>query len=200
MARPKIRDKTATRRKWHSTQIGVGVHPVRAQSGNLSEQVNTDAAAHADDHRLAFDGLLAFLKVIYEVRRHPPHALLGTHHRFQPRSLAPQFGLHRLFRAIGHLFKIGIESGALGFVELGFRQAAFVVDADGRAVLDRALDVVHVNVLAEHSGMLQSVDSTGVPVKPMKDAPGRASRRCLAKPQTMRTSSSVITTRALKPY
>ena len=82
--------------------------------------------------------------------------------------------------------------------QLDLRQPAFVVDADRGPVLDGLLDVVNVDVFAEDlDGVLVSV-SIGVPVKPMNEAFGRASRMWRAKPSMksywLRWASSAITT------
>jgi hypothetical protein len=60
------------------------------------------------------------------------------------------------------------------------------------------LNVVDADVVAEDGPVLASSFSMGVPVKPMNDALGRASRRFRAKPSIMsywlRCASSAMTT------
>ena len=51
---------------------------------------------------------------------------------------------------LGQVCDLGVDLGLLVLVEFDARQPALVVDRHGRAVLDRAADVVDVDVVAEH--------------------------------------------------
>ncbi|MFN8342912.1 MAG: hypothetical protein U0V64_14720 [Cyclobacteriaceae bacterium] len=80
-------------------------------------------------------------------------------------------------------FLVKLVNQALAFfIQVDFRQTTFIEDAYGSAVIDGVLDIVSVDVVAKHLGVLTSVPSMGVPVKPMYVAFGNASRMYLAKP------------------
>ncbi len=83
---------------------------------------------------------------------------------------------------LGEVRDLRIDLRLLVLVELDPRQPALVIDRHRRAVLDRAADVVDVDVVAEDAGVFTSPCSMGVPVKPMNEALGKASRMYLAKP------------------
>ena len=86
------------------------------------------------------------------VTRHERDTLVRADHRFQPRP----FGLELLFDldlfAFGHFFKLGVNPGALVFAQFEFGEPAFVINADGRAILHCTLDVIDVNVIAKDGG------------------------------------------------
>jgi hypothetical protein len=143
---------------------------------------HADTAAHADDHPFAIKtnqpGLEVFNKVIGDER----DAFLRADQGLDagPFPLEPfLLGLGLVLREIGDL---GVDLGPLVVVEFDPRQTALVVDRHGRKILDRTADVVNVDVSPNTAGVFTSSFSIGVPVKPMKDAFGRPSRRYLAKP------------------
>ncbi len=109
-------------------------------------------------------------------------ALLSADHGFE----AGPFGLELLLLLASSpsvtSSKSGSIFGLLRLLQLELGQPALVVDRDGGLVFDGALDVVDVDVVAEDGRGAGSSVSMGVPVKPMNEALGSASRMCLAKP------------------
>jgi len=125
--------------------------PFRAQGGYLVVQRHAYSPAHAHNHRLAAlrRGFAAALDVFHDVARNHFQTLGSARDRLQlrPLRLEALFALY-LF-AFGGFFEIRIHARALGFVQGELRQAAFVVDGNGRAVLHRAAYVVNAYVIAE---------------------------------------------------
>ena len=70
---------------------------------------------------------------------------------------------------LGHFLEAGIDRRLLRLVESQLRQAALVVDRHGRPVLDRPLDVVDADVVAEHGA--------GAGVGQLDGRPGEADER-----------------------
>ena len=60
-----------------------------------------------------------------------------------------QLALEELFFTFGDFFELVVDDGQGLFVPLQLGDAAFVVDGDGGSVLDRLLDVVDADVVAE---------------------------------------------------
>ena len=137
-------------------------------------------------------------KVIDEVSRDQFDPILGPHHCFQlrPFGFQPLFALD--FFPFSRLFKLGVNLWPLGRLQFELRQPALVVDRNCRFIDDRPLDVVDADVVAKDRSWYWSVISIGVPVKPMNEALGKASRMWLAKPSIksywLRWASSAITT------
>jgi hypothetical protein len=78
--------------------------------------------------------------------------------------------------------------------QLQFGDAVLVVERDGGAVLHRLLEVVDADVIAEDLRVRSSPAISGVPVKPMKAALGRALRMLSASVSYwLRCASSVMT-------
>ena len=75
--------------------------------------------------------------------------------------------------AFGHLLELGVNLRALLLVEVELRQPALVVDGNGRLVLDRALDVVDADVVAE--------DGAGVRVLKLDGGSGEADEGCFGE-------------------
>ena len=92
-----------------------------------------------------------------------------------------------------HFRKVRINPRPFLRLQINFRQPRLVINRNGGAVFPGLQDVVNLNVIAEY-GLL----SIGVPMKPMNDAFGNASRICLAKPSMksywLRCASSAMTT------
>ena len=125
--------------------------------------------------------------------------LLGADQGFELRPFALELLLALDLLALGRLLEIGVELRLLGLVERQLGQPALVVDRHGGAVLHRALDVVDADVVAEDRPRVGvGSNSIGVPVKPMNEACGKASRMWRAKPSMksywLRCASSAITT------
>ena len=62
--------------------IILGACPIWPQLDQRLIEVNTDTATHANYHGFAVHGLLAFLKMRYQVLRNQCHPLRVTHQRF----------------------------------------------------------------------------------------------------------------------
>ena len=140
--------------------------PFRAQGGYLVVQRHAYSPAHARNHRLAAlrRGFAAALDVFHDVARHhfQPLWRAGDRLQLRPLRLEALFALY-LF-AFGGFFEIRIHARALGFVQRELRQAAFVVDGNGRAVFHRAAYVVDAYAVAEHragAGVFQLYRSAG---------------------------------------
>ena len=99
-------------------------------------EFDADAAAHADDHRLAVHGVEPSLPVIHDVLGDEADALLAADHRFQPRPLALEFLLRGRLFLLGHILEFGIDLWPFLVLQFDFREAAFVEDADGCVVLE----------------------------------------------------------------
>ena len=124
--------------------------PLRAQLHDGVVERHADAPAHADDHRLAVERRHAGLEMLHEVFGNHCEALLRTDQRLdaRPFALEPLLLARRL--VLGELGDLGVDLRLLVLIEFDARQSALVVDRHGRAVLDRAADVVDVDVVAEH--------------------------------------------------
>ena len=128
--------------------VAVGA-PLRTQPGEFAVELDTDAAAHADDHGLAVEGFEALLEVSDDVLGDLPDALLCADDRLQLRPLRLQLLLALDFLALGGLFELRVDLRLLTLVEGQFGEAALVVDRHRRVVVDRAPDVVDADVVAE---------------------------------------------------
>ena len=126
------------------------LRPLGPQLDQGVVEVDADAAAHADDHRLAVHRLEAFFKVRHQVGGHERDALGITHQRFEGSPLCFQLFLGGLLLAFGDLLKLLIEPGQLSGIEGEFGDAALVVDRHGGLIGHGALNVVDGDVLTEH--------------------------------------------------
>src|SRR5690606_11506027 len=124
--------------------------PLGPQLQDLVVELDAYPPAHAHDHGLAFHRLEALLEVLDDVARHDLQPLLRSHDRLELRPLALELLLALDLLALGDLLELGVDARALGLVQFELRQPALVVDGDRSAVLDRALDVVDADVVAEH--------------------------------------------------
>ena len=138
------------------------VVPGGAQAHELAVEVDADATAHADHHRLALERLPALLEMGNDVRRDLPDALLRPDDRLQLRPPRLELLLALDLLALGHLVEVGVDARPLVFVEGQLGKAALVVDRHRGAVLHRALDVVDADVVAE--------DGAGAGVLPTRRA------------------------------
>ena len=130
--------------------VVVLVVPVRAQARELAVQVDADAPAHADDHRLAVHGLDALLEMRDDVLGDQLEALLRPDHGFELRPSSLELLLAIDLLAFRRLLESWVDSGTLALIEGQLGEPALVVDRHCRLVLDRALDVVDADVVAEH--------------------------------------------------
>ena len=134
------------------------VTPAGAQASQLPVEVDADAAAHADDHRLAVQRLEAPVEVRDDVLGNEPEPRSGADDRFELRPLRLQLLLAVHFLAFRRFLEVGVDLRPLGLVQRELCQPALVEDRHGRAILDGALDVVDADVVAEHRagvGVLQ---------------------------------------------
>ena len=113
------------------------------------QEVHANAAAHADDHRLAVHRFQSPLEVLDQVFRDQANPFLAADECFQRGPLGLELLLAILFFPCGDFLELGIDLGQLGFVQAQLGDPAFVVDRDRRLVDDRLLDVVDRDVLAE---------------------------------------------------
>ena len=123
--------------------------PMRPEMEQFPVELDADAPAHADDHRLSFEDLQTLLEVVDDVLGDELESLLGPNDRFELRPLGLQVFDSIGFLALGRFFEIGIDGRSFVLVERQLREPALVVDRDGGLVLDRALDVVDADVVAE---------------------------------------------------
>ena len=131
------------------------VLPLRAQPHQLPVELDADAAAHADDHRLALDHVESPLVVLDDVLGDQADALLGADDglELRPARLEPLLLLDLL--ALGRLLKVRIDRGPLVLVDAKPGEAVLVVDRHGGAVLHRPLDVVDADVVAEDGARIR---------------------------------------------
>ena len=113
------------------------------------QEVHANAAAHADDHRLAVHRFQSPLEVLDQVFRDQANPFLAADECFQRGPLGLELLLAILCFPFGDFLELGIDLGQLGFVQAQLGDAAFVVDRDRGLVDDRLLDVVDRDVLAE---------------------------------------------------
>ncbi len=125
------------------------VGPVGAEPNQLAVEFHADAPAHADDHRLAVYRLEPALEVQGDVLRDEPEALFGPDDGLELRPLGFELLFALDFFALGGFLKVRVDSGTFSLVERQLGKAGLVVDRNRRPVLDRALDVVHADVVAE---------------------------------------------------
>ena len=90
------------------------------------------------------------LEMLHEVLGDQGEALVGADQRLDARPFALEPFLLGLGLVLGEVGDLGVDLGLLVLVEFDPRQPALVVDRHGRAILDRAADVVDVDVVAEH--------------------------------------------------
>ncbi|EXI72988.1 MAG: hypothetical protein AW07_02920 [Candidatus Accumulibacter sp. SK-11] len=130
--------------------VVVGAVPPWPQLDDLAIQLDADASAHADDHRLALQHLEPFLEMFDDVSGQQLQPPLGADHglELRPLGLEPFLALDLL--AFGRLLEARVDLRPLGLVERQPGQTALVVDRHRGAVLHGALDVVDADVVAEH--------------------------------------------------
>ncbi|HWQ39369.1 MAG TPA: hypothetical protein VNM24_12315 [Burkholderiales bacterium] len=122
----------------------------RTELHQLPVQLDADAAAHADDHRLAVHRLAPLLEVLDDVACHELEPPRSADDGFELRPLGLELLLALDLLALGGLLEVRVDLRPLRLVERELGQAALVVDRHRRAVLHRALDVVDADVVAEH--------------------------------------------------
>ena len=83
---------------------------------------------------------------------HPANPLIGADQGFARRPFAFEFLFIRFLFRLGDPLELGIDSLKPGLAQFDSRQAAFVIDAHRRAVLNGARDIVDVDIIAENGG------------------------------------------------
>ena len=132
--------------------------PLGTQAHEFPVEVDADATAHADDHRLPVHGLKAGFVMVDDVLGDESQAFFRADDGFELRPFGLEFLLAFDLFAFGYFLEVGVDAGFLAFVERQFGETAFVMDRHGRLILDRALDVVDADVVSEHgagAGVLQ---------------------------------------------
>ena len=134
----------------HGPLAVVVVMPLRPQPHQLPVQVDADAPAHADDHRLALKRLQPLLEVGHDVLGYLLHTPLRPNDRLELCPLRLQLlpAVHLL--ALGGLLELRVDLRSLVLVQGKLGQPALVVDRHRRPVLDRPLYVVDADVVPEH--------------------------------------------------
>ena len=126
--------------------------PLRAQLDDFVVERNANSTAHADDHGLAVHADDAVLEVLHEVVGDHGEAFLGPDDGFNVRPFALELLLLVLGLVFGQLGDLVVEVRLLVLIQFDTGDAALVVDRNRRAVLDAPVDVVNIDVLAEHGG------------------------------------------------
>jgi len=87
--------------------------PLRADLYNGLVHLGTDAAAHADDHGFALQGLLALFKVLDDIFGDERYSPVCTGHGLQPGPSALEPLLDGLLFALCDLLEVGVDLGPL---------------------------------------------------------------------------------------
>ncbi|OPZ95632.1 MAG: hypothetical protein BWY71_02174 [Planctomycetes bacterium ADurb.Bin412] len=124
--------------------------PVGPQAGNLPVHLHGNPPAHAYDHRLACKGLLPLLEMLDHIRRHHRHPLRMPDNRLQLRPLG--LGLLRggAFLALGNRRHLLIQLFLLIRLQMHLGQPGFIINPDRGLIVNRLLNIVNVDVMAEH--------------------------------------------------
>ena len=137
----------------------VFVFPTRAEMHELAVEIDTDAAAHADDHGLAVQDLQPLLEVGDDIFGDLAEPILRPDYGFQLRPFALEFlGAFDLL-ALGDLFELRVDFRPLALEQFQLCETAFVEDRHGGAVFDGALDVVDADVVAEDGACVGVLDA-----------------------------------------
>jgi hypothetical protein len=122
------------------------------------------------------------LEVLDNVHRDERQPLLHADDGLElgPFVLEPLLGLGLV--TCGHLLKRKVDRWPLHLLQDRIRQAALIIDGCHRPVADRALNVVHADVVAEDGTRVRIGLLDGVPVKPKNEALGSLWRIRWAKP------------------
>ena len=123
--------------------------PLGPQLDKSIEKIHADAAAHADDHRLAVHRLHALLEMRHQVGGHQRDAFRIAHQCLQRGPFGLELFLLRQLLAFGDFLELRIQLRQLGGVQAEFGNPALVVDRHRGLVGDGALDVVDADVIAE---------------------------------------------------
>ena len=136
----------------HALPVVIVVRPARPLGAQLDDRVveiDADAAAHADDHRLAVHRLEPALVVLHQIGGDELDALRIADQRLQRGPLRLELLLARQLFAFGDLFELLVDLRQLACVQPELGDAALVVDRHRGLVGDGALDVVDADVVAE---------------------------------------------------
>ncbi len=105
-------------------------------------EVHADAAAHADDHRLAVHRVHALLEMRHQIGGHQRDAFRIAHQGLQRGPLRLELLLLRQLLAFGDFLKLRVELRQLGGVQAELGNPALVIDRHRGLVGDGALDFV----------------------------------------------------------
>jgi hypothetical protein len=109
----------------------------------------SNAAAHADDHRLAVHRLRALLEMRHQIGGDERDAFRIAHQRLQCGPLGFELLLLRQLLAFGDLLKLRVQLRQLAGIQAQLGDAALVIDRHRGLVGDGALDVVDADVIAK---------------------------------------------------
>ncbi len=157
-----------------------------AQRDNLVEKGYADVAAHRHEHRFSFQRAGAGLEMLDEIGGDFLEAGFGADQLCELRPFAFRvFAGGDVFLVFDDFLDVLVQCVDFFAVDVEPREAALVVNRDGGLVVDGILDVVDRDVIAEDAaGVAVFERDGGLPVKPMKEAFGSASRMCFALPKT----------------
>ena len=123
--------------------------PLRPQFGDGGVEIDRDAAAHGHHHGLAVHDFQPLLEVLDQIVGDQLDAVLGADDGLQLRPFGLELLLALDLFPFGGLVEIEVEVRDDRRAQLQLGQAALVVDRHRGAVLDRPLDVVDADVVAE---------------------------------------------------
>jgi hypothetical protein len=114
------------------------------------EKIHADAAAHADDHRLAVHRLHALLEMRHQVGGDERDALWIVDQCLQRSPFGFELLLLCQLLALGDFLKLRVQLWQLGGIQGELGDAAFVIDWLRRLIRHGALNIVDGNIIAEH--------------------------------------------------
>ena len=153
--------------------VVIAVVPVGTQAHQLPVEVDADAPAHADDHRLAIKGFEALFEVGHDVLGDLLHPLLRADDRLELRPLGLELlpALH-LF-ALGGFLELRVYVRPLALFQGQLGKTALVVDGHRGPVLDGTLNVVDADVVSKHGARVGVLKLDGRPREADKGGVGQ---------------------------
>ncbi len=141
--------RTAAHHHLEQALVVVRMCPFRAQFDERIVHLGADLAGHTDDHPFTRQGRIPRLEVSHDVLSNQGHAVVRANDGGHLCPLALEALLLRHFFALSDFLEIGVDARQHRFGELELGVPGVVVDGDGGLIRHSALDVVHVDVLAE---------------------------------------------------
>src|SRR5450755_3603005 len=129
--------------------VVVAIVPRGPQRDDLLIELDADAAAHTDDHGLAFESLLAYFEVLYDVGGDLLDAIFRSHQGFQATPFALELFFLILLSTLGDLIEARVDLWPFAFVQFERNRARFIINAHRCSIFYRAVNVVDIDVLAE---------------------------------------------------